>query len=320
MRKLVKLLAIVAASAISSMLAGTVQAESSSVATLSEAALASQVLDLINTQRVQHGCAPLQMDDRLSAAAERQSLAMATGHFAGHMSPDGGTMEDRVEAAGYNFGQVSENIQVNTFQPAAVVEASLNAPRHRDNLLNCTYTDTGIAVALQSDATAVPGVPTIYKYYWTQVLAVPAVPDDTAVTAKVLALINAERAKQGCGPLQVDAKLSQAAARESHDMVTKHFFSHTEPDGTTPGARVKDTGYNYQMIGENIEVNTDAPQDAVTAWMNSPGHRANILTCAFRETGIAVAVQDDNIPVDGVPHAYKAYWTQVFAMPFRGGS
>lgn len=292
----------------------------SDVRTLSEAVLASQVLDIINIQRSQHGCAPLQMDDRLFAAAQRQSEAMAREHFAGHVSPDGATPESRVKAAGYSFAIVAENIQVNTRYPLAMVEASLNAPKHRDNLFNCAYTDTGIAVVLQDDGVAVPGVPSMYKYYWTQVLAAPAVPDQAAVTEKVLALINAERAKQGCGPLQVDAKLSQAAERESRDMVTKHFFSHNDPDGATPGSRVKDTGYVYQMIGENIEVNTDTPEDAVASWMNSPGHRANILTCAFRDTGIAVAVQDDNIPVDGVPHAYKAYWTQVFALPFHGGS
>ncbi len=132
----------------------------------------------------------------------------------------------------------------------------------------------------------------------------------------VLDLVNAERASHGCGPLKINALLSQAAERESRDMVQGHFFNHTEPDGTTPGDRVKGTGYIYQMIGENIEVNTEEPGDAVVTWMNSPGHRANILTCAFRETGIAMVRQTDDQPVDGVPGVYKAYWTQVFAMPF----
>ena len=302
------------------MMAGyTVQAEPVAMDTLSESVLTSKVLDIINVERGKQGCKPLQMDDRLFMAAQRQSLAMAQQHFAGHQNPDGSTAEARVEAAGYHFDAVSENIQVNTFRPEDVAATSLNAPRHRENLLNCGYTDTGIAVVLQSDGVAVDGVPAIYKYYWTQVLATPAKVESAETTDQVLTLVNAERAKQGCGPLQVDAKLARAAERESRDMVSKHFFSHTEPDGTTPGARVKDAGYSYQMIGENIEVNTDTPADAVTAWMNSPGHRANILTCAFKETGIAVVDQADGIAVDGVPHAYKAYWTQVFAMPFRTG-
>ncbi len=134
---------------------------------------------------------------------------------------------------------------------------------------------------------------------------------------RVLQLVNAERAAHGCGPLHIDDRLMQAAERESRDMATRHFFNHTEPDGTTPGMRVKDAGYTYQMVGENIAANTDQPDDAVDAWLNSPGHRANILTCAFKETGIAVYEQDDDAPVDGVPGVYRAYWTQVFAMPLR---
>jgi len=134
---------------------------------------------------------------------------------------------------------------------------------------------------------------------------------------RVLQLVNAERAAHGCAPLKISDQLTEAAERESRNMATRHFFNHTDPDGATPGARVKDTGYVYQMIGENIVADTDDPDAAVDAWMNSPGHRANILTCAFRETGIAVYEQDDDAPVDGVPGAYRAYWTQVFAMPLR---
>ncbi len=134
---------------------------------------------------------------------------------------------------------------------------------------------------------------------------------------RVLQLVNAERAAHGCGPLKISDQLTQAARRESRDMATQHFFSHTEPDGTTPEMRVKDTGYVYQMVGENIVADTEDADDAVDAWMNSPGHRANILTCAFRETGIAVYEQDDDAQVEGVPGVYRAYWTQVFAMPLR---
>jgi uncharacterized protein YkwD len=143
-------------------------------------------------------------------------------------------------------------------------------------------------------------------------------PSDTVV--EVMSMINAQRLAHGCAPLQYDEKLAQAAERESRDMATKHFYSHTEPDGTTPGIRVKEAGYTYQMIGENIDVNTDSPQDAVTAWLNSPGHLANILTCAFKQTWIAVVDQEDDAPVSGVPSVFKAYWTQVFAMPFNPGN
>jgi uncharacterized protein YkwD len=150
-------------------------------------------------------------------------------------------------------------------------------------------------------------------------LAVPMVAQAQPIggAERVLQLVNAERTAHGCAPLKISDQLTEAAERESRDMATQHFFNHTEPDGTTPGMRVKDTGYVYQMVGENIAADTNDADDAVGDWMNSPGHRANILMCAFRETGIAVYEQDDDAPVSGVPGTYRAYWTQVFAMPLR---
>jgi uncharacterized protein YkwD len=128
--------------------------------------------------------------------------------------------------------------------------------------------------------------------------------------ADVLAMINAERVRAGCQPLRVEARLSEAAERQSEAMATRHYFSHTAPDGSTPGKRVKATGYVYQMVGENIEINSDDPEAVVSSWMNSPGHRQNILMCAFKETGIAMAWPEG----EG-----RAYWTQVFAMPLNLG-
>ncbi len=127
--------------------------------------------------------------------------------------------------------------------------------------------------------------------------------------AGVLAMINAERVQHGCKPLRVEARLSEAAERQSRGMAERHYFSHNAPDGSTPGRRVKDTGYVYQMVGENIEINSDDPEAVVSTWMNSPGHRQNILMCAFKETGIAMYQADDS----------GAYWTQVFAMPLNLG-
>lgn len=133
----------------------------------------------------------------------------------------------------------------------------------------------------------------------------------------VLDMINAERVAQGCQPLRLDSRLTRAAERQSRTMARDHVFSHNDPDGSTPGARVQAEGYAYQMVGENITANSDDPRDAVATWMNSPGHRANILTCAYRETGIAVVDEEDDAPVSGVPYGYRAFWTQVFAMPVR---
>lgn len=145
----------------------------------------------------------------------------------------------------------------------------------------------------------------------------PAVAAPRDPSAQVLDLVNAERARQGCPPLQMEARLVRAAERQSREMARRDFFSHTDPDGITPGQRVRDAGYRFQMIGENIEAGSDTAESAVDEWMHSPGHRANILTCAYRETGIAVYGLDDGQPLSGRAAPYRYYWTQVFALPVR---
>ena len=142
--------------------------------------------------------------------------------------------------------------------------------------------------------------------------------DPDMMAGRVLDLINAERAQHGCGPLRLNPQLNQAALRQSEAMARQHFFDHRDPDGTTPGQRVRDTGYIFQMMGENIEAGTDTAEEAVRVWMNSPGHRANILTCAYKETGIALVDAPDDVPMNGQSMPYEYYWTQEFALPLPG--
>ncbi|MFF9474117.1 CAP domain-containing protein [Streptomyces roseolus] len=126
--------------------------------------------------------------------------------------------------------------------------------------------------------------------------------DDRAGSAadQVLSLVNAERAKAGCGPLTANATLARAAQAHSDDMAARDFFDHTNPDGAGPGDRVTAAGYPWSTYGENIAMGQRTPEQVMEAWMNSPGHRANILNCDFKELG--VGIHDDGGP----------YWTQVF--------
>ncbi|MFF3013260.1 CAP domain-containing protein [Streptomyces sp. NPDC057939] len=120
----------------------------------------------------------------------------------------------------------------------------------------------------------------------------------------VLALVNKERATAGCGPLTANSKLNAAARAYSDTMASSGVMSHTGPDGSTMTSRVEAAGYAWSRLGENI-ARGQADADAVMkAWMNSSGHRANILNCAFREIGIGVHKGD------GGP-----WWTQNFGAP-----
>lgn len=125
--------------------------------------------------------------------------------------------------------------------------------------------------------------------------------DPAKVEREVLVLVNDERAKAGCGKLQSDPRLAWAARRQSQDMIARNFFDHTNPDGVGPSARARSHGFTAG-VGENI-AGAPYPRDAVNNWMTSEGHRANILNCRYRLTGVGVA--------PGGP--FGNYWTQEFS-------
>ncbi|MEU0338288.1 sigma-70 family RNA polymerase sigma factor [Streptomyces bobili] len=113
-----------------------------------------------------------------------------------------------------------------------------------------------------------------------------AAPTDTG--AQVIALVNKERAAAGCGPLTDDAKLRNAALDHSEDMDARDFFDHTNPDGADPGQRITAAGYRWSTYGENIAKGQQSAESVMTSWMNSPGHRANILNCDFKNIGVGI--------------------------------
>ncbi|KQZ19920.1 sigma-70 family RNA polymerase sigma factor [Streptomyces clavifer] len=114
----------------------------------------------------------------------------------------------------------------------------------------------------------------------------PAKPTSDSDAEEVMNLVNAERAKEGCGAVSTNDRLATAASRHSADMVERDYFSHTSPDGTDPGARITSAGYRWSTYGENIAKGQPTAAAVMEAWMNSPGHKANILNCAFKEIGV----------------------------------
>ncbi|MCX4824524.1 CAP domain-containing protein [Streptomyces sp. NBC_01142] len=119
--------------------------------------------------------------------------------------------------------------------------------------------------------------------------------------AEVLTLVNKERAAAGCSPLTSNSKLARAADDYSDVMADSGVMSHTGPDGSTMTSRVEAAGYAWSNLGENIARGQADAGAVMDAWMNSPGHKANILNCDFKEIGVGVHFGD------GGP-----WWTQNF--------
>ncbi|MFB6850182.1 CAP domain-containing protein [Streptomyces sp. NPDC056373] len=119
--------------------------------------------------------------------------------------------------------------------------------------------------------------------------------------AQVLALVNKERATAGCSPVTANERLTRAADDYSDVMASSGVMSHTGPDGSTMTTRVEAAGYQWSTLGENIARGQADAAAVMKSWMNSAGHRANILNCSFKELGVGVHFGD------GGP-----WWTQDF--------
>lgn len=112
----------------------------------------------------------------------------------------------------------------------------------------------------------------------------------TDMTANgLLANTNVQREENKLPGLTLNAALSQAAQAKANDMISRNYWSHTTPDGKEPWIFIDQTGYQYQAAGENLAYGFTSSSGAVTGWMNSPGHRANILNGAYSEVGFGIA-------------------------------
>lgn len=141
----------------------------------------------------------------------------------------------------------------------------------------------------------------------------PPAPADPTVADQVLALVNSERARAGCRPVTLDARLSAAALAHSQDMASNNYFDHTGADGSSAADRVTRAGYDWSMTGENIAAGYDSPAEVMAGWMDSPGHRANILNCQYAHMGLGYVYEaGDSFPG---PYGYSHYWTQAFGRP-----
>ena len=110
---------------------------------------------------------------------------------------------------------------------------------------------------------------------------------EAAASAEVLKLVNVERSKVGCSPVAANSALSDLASAFSEDMAARGFFDHTDPSGASPWDRAAKAGIT-SLGGENIARGQADAAAVMDAWMNSPGHRANILNCDFKTLGVGV--------------------------------
>lgn len=155
-------------------------------------------------------------------------------------------------------------------------------------------TQTGVSELIEQN----PQLENPNLIYPGQKINVPT-KDSYNIEQDVIKLVNVERANAGLSPLSYDWELGRVAQYKSQDMHDQKYFSHTSPVYGTPFTMMKNFGISYKSAGENIAQGQTTAKAVVSAWMNSEGHRANILNKNYTHIGVG-HVKDGN------------YWTQMF--------
>ncbi|MDA7025740.1 SafA/ExsA family spore coat assembly protein [Bacillus sp. CLL-7-23] len=146
-----------------------------------------------------------------------------------------------------------------------------------------------------------PQIPRPDLIYPNQKVNIPTI-TEKSVEKQVIQLVNQERAKAGLKPLAEDWELSRVARYKSMDMRDKNYFSHQSPTYGSPFQMIKAFGISYKTAGENIAKGQSTPQAVMQSWMNSSGHRANILSAQYTHIGVGYAAGGTG----------RHYWTQQF--------
>lgn len=157
-------------------------------------------------------------------------------------------------------------------------------------------------VGLSEIINANAGIKNPSMIYPNQKINIPNIDKVKSVENEVLTLVNQERAKIGLKPLEMDWELQRVARTKSQDMVAKNYFSHTSPTYGSPFDMMKQFGISFRTAGENIATGQRTPKEVMESWMNSQGHRENILKPDFTHIGVGFYRGG----------SYGTMWTQMF--------
>jgi uncharacterized protein YkwD len=266
-----------------------------------------EILTLVNKERAKKKLPALTLDPTLCKVAAEYSKLMAKKGKREHRL-DGKTAGQRVEAAGYDWLSVAENLADAVGKgkpapkPADLVEGWMKSTEHRENILNGKHTQTGLGVALSQGG----------DFYYTQVFASPQKAVKGALSAEQqlqenLTLVNEERAKKKLPALKLDPTLCKAAQQYA-ELMAKQEKCAPRLDGKKVGDRVAAAGYAWKTLDENLASPGKAaaePAELVEFWMQSEGRRESLLNGKHVHTGLGVARSKSGV----------YYYAQLFASP-----
>lgn len=267
--------------------------------------LRSELLRRINEERRAAGAPPLRLSEPLTRVAQAQAEEIGRRNSSRLEAGSPEVIHQRMERAGYDAHAWTESVAAT---PGGVDAVIRNWKRGDSQtfrrLLDPQYRDLGIGL---SRVRGTPLYTFLYAipqgdYFTRQTMGLR---DAEKVRAEILASVNAERKRVGAPPLRSNPLLDKAAQRHAEDMLARGYFAHQSPSRTTVRERAREAGYDWRAIGENIAEGQLSVDEVMRTWMNSPGHRRNILDPSFRELGVGLALGRSG-------SGYRILWAQAF--------
>ena len=260
--------------------------------------LERDLINLINNDRKKNGLKALKIDAEVTDLARKKSEDMKNNNYFSTKSPNYGEFTDMLKASNIKYRTAAEKIAGGYQSAQEVFNNWLKEPDFRKSILEPNLTDIGVGYASGGGE---------YRYYWSLWLIEKPAPisdgNKSSYEKEVLELVNVERSNKGLQPLQWDNQLAEVARAKSKDMRDKNYFAHQSPTYGSLGEMLKSFNVSYNSAAENIAAGQKTPDAVVKAWMNSEGHRKNILDPKLTHLGVGYA--------DGGGE-YFVYWTQTF--------
>lgn len=258
----------------------------------------AEMVRLINLQRKKAGLPALEADAKLAKAADAHAAAMAKNTCV-DFDCGGRETAARLGDAGYRAQESRFYVSAGQTGPEELIRAMMGWDWGRDMILD---------PAFQHVAAGYVASNTTYRHYWAIGFAAPATEDLGALAAEVMRLVNIERGKHGVPPLTMSMELNESAQFHAAFMAENDCFDHRCPNEPKIGERIRNAGYQWRVAAENIAAGDPDAAAVMASWMNSTGHRVNILHPKMREIGVGYVLVDQ----DGGKQNWRHYWVQNF--------
>ena len=270
---------------------------------------AAEVRAAVNAERARRGASALAGSAVLDRAAQSRADAVAGAVDVASAEIGGEDLGRLVESLGYEDRAIAELVLVGgTSFPERFARLSVSNPENFAEAMGKEYRDLGVGIAALDGGGSVWALVLGLSFADDFAAKTAALSDLADVRARMLALVNRERAARRLAPLRENAALDAAAQAHADDMIRRSYYAHAAPDGASALDRAHRAGYLPVAVGENIAEGQTSVEEVMKGWMESPLHRGEILSVAMREIGMGLAFGRN-------ARGWEIVWVQNFGIP-----